>query len=853
MKVSSEMWTDIKEILASYGLTGILGLILLWHIVTAAYKPENLKIVYGWVWYFLSIPFKIFRKRAIRFRVEGPCTKALKKISNELPEIDIPDLKISWVNEDNLKTKLTSGKAIVKLKFDNDNTKNIIKTTSIYVQDAFLSHAKSHLSVNFRKAIDLSVTKKILLSVSSKENNRHIITQFTDENLDQEPEVFEKCEKVEELDDNGLFTRILLRELDSFGHKLFGRTIKSEYSKEADDFLHFVYKIATRDYDDFTPLAFPNTIIKIGVVLVAKPETYYQYGVEPYLRRIKLGLTQGIKTFYLLARSEKVDILKKVAKDLLHSGNFIQINKAKEYKDREGRTVLCYCLQVNEDSLLANSLKEIGDAIASNSTVQTVVTRVRENTLELDVNGIVGSISKQNTSVLELDDARLYFTENSTLEALPLEIKSDGVVEFSLKNTNSDPNYILTSQFTVDKVINGTVTYIDDTFIKFDVGHEKVEGIAFREDLTPSRFIFLHEKFHKDQELELRIKGYNYERANIILKLAESIDVWPPKNIRKGSRTELTVCKKTTRSLVGELSEGVEGVIPYWALGYFENEIESAKKDISLNSVIDCVVTEIDLKEKVVFLSCRNLISNPYHDFFKTNKNGVFEFIIDDINPYGVLGHLYSTDKPFDIYIPKYEMSWNGKDYDYKAGTKKKVSIKDVDRKGDRFIGTFKPIIHHPLSIFQEKFDEGQVLKNLKQTGAHEFGLTFTINLGRNNYEAVLFKGEISNLCFITDCHGLKSLTNIALQIKQIDLEKNRIVLSLKDLTRSNKSRIEDLDYELEYDAIILGDKHQDYIVLIQGLWIEGILETKKQYDIGQSLKVRAALADENKLMLTDE
>lgn len=845
------LYNFFKALLEPLGFGGIILFILVIHVYIAVTKPENFKIIYGAIFHLFAFPFKGIRKKAIRYQIEGPCSKALRKFSSEFPDLDVPDLKVSWVNEENLKTKLLEGKAIIKLKFDNDNTRNIVKATTIYVKDAFLIHAKNYISPSFRNALDFSVTKKILLQIADK-NKAQLITHFIDENSSHEPDVFEKCERIEEIDDNGLFTRILLRELNSFGNNLLGRTQKTEYANEAEEFLKFIRNIATRDFDDDTPLTFPKTNINIGVVLVAKSETYHNYGVAPYLRRIKLGLTQGIKTFYLLARSEKVEILKSVANDLIQSGDFYLVNQAKEYKDYKGREAICYCLEVNQDSLLANAMKSIGECINTKTPIQVIITKVKDNSLVVDYGGVEGFINRQNLSILDIPDAKMYFNENNGIEALPIEIKSNGIVEFTLKNTAGDPNYLISTKFTLNNTITGEVKYCDDNFIKFDLGHEKIEGIAYRKDLTPSRFEFLHKLFPVGRVVDLKIIGYNYERAHVILRLVDLKEKWPIRHLRKGSSVKLHVCKKTEKSLVGEIEEGVEAVLPYWELGFLESQIHEAKKSIKLNDTVDCVVKEINNDDKIILLSKRELLENPYETFLESNTDKVFDFIVSEENAYGVLGSL-CFEPPFDIYIPKYEMSWNGEKIKYQMGSKYKVSIKSIDKKFSRLIGSFKPILPHPLKQFEEKFTEGQVLKNLSQIKLFEHVITYNIKLGSKDYEGILLKGEVSNKCFVTSCLNFASLNPIPLVIKKIDSEKNRIILSLADLTKKNNDRIDDIDYTSELKGIVLGEKNGNYIVIINGIWVEGILETKRKYKIGEVIEVRPALVNSDNLILTDE
>lgn len=835
------------EFLESYGFTAGSVILVVIVVSIAATKPENFKILFGYLWQLLAGPFKFFRKKAIRFQIEGPLTKALKRLSKELPEMDIPDLKIKWVNSENIQTKLKEGKAIIKLKYDNDNSRNVIKATSIYVKQAFLINSKPYLSENFIKAIDLTVTKKLLLN-SNINNKGNIIPLFINENKNESNEVFEKCEKLEEIDDNGLFTRVILRELNSLGEKQFGRTPKVEHHIESEEFLDFIYNVVTREYDDNTPLVYNKKVYKVGFLLVAKAETYMNYGLEAYYRRIRLGLASGVKTFYLLARSEKVEILEKVAKELLHTGNFILKNTPKEYIDTHNRKCICYSLEVNTDSILSSTLSTVGKAIKYKTSVFGVITSVRENRLLIDINGLSGEVKYHNLSAGEITDARNYFKEGNDIELIPLEILEGGVVNFSLKNTKSDPINFVKSQYEIGKTILARVIYADDSFIKLDVGNQVIEGIAFRNNLTFSKYTFLHKKFELDKSYDFKIKDYDFTRGQLILELNDLEDPWEKKKYKVGGKVHFTVMRKSKNALIGEIEEGIEALIPKYELGWTEEQQQSIFDNTSLNSIIESTIQNIE--ERLLIVSAKRNQQNPYQDYFKKNANEIKTFVVTDINEYGINGIIDSLK----IYIPKYELSWNGNTIKYNLNRTYKVSIKDLGKNNDKLIGTFKPILRHPLEDFQNKFSVGQVLKDLQIKQVFEWGIIYNISYKKKAIDGLLLKKNVSNICFIDDIKSLsKALNKIPLKISEINLDQNRVILSLKALTKDNSDRLEQFSYEEEYKAIVIGLKYNNYSVVIPNYWIEGVLETDNSYLIGSEITVRPSRINKSGIIFTTE
>lgn len=86
-------------------------------------------------------------------------------------------------------------------------------------------------------------------------------------------------------------------------------------------------------------------------MLVAKLDTFSAQGETPYVRRIKEGFAKGIRTFYLLARNEKLDIVEDVYGKLIQTGNYNLLNGPKAYKDAQGRENICYCIEINSEEI----------------------------------------------------------------------------------------------------------------------------------------------------------------------------------------------------------------------------------------------------------------------------------------------------------------------------------------------------------------------------------------------------------------------------------------------------------------------------------------------------------------------
>lgn len=219
-------------------------------------------------------------------------------------------MSIEWVGKDESgKVRYDASRAIVMLRFDKDMTQNVINATTAYVRQSLLPTSKPFMDNEIAKAIDFVVIRKFLLNTPQ---SRVAVSSFTNDNSLEIQKYQETFNQVNTTDDYGLLSRILLREYALWGNNIVTELPNEEHRKESREILNFVYNIASREFDDPTPLQYIRKNIKIAVLLVAKTETFEEAGVKPYIRRIREGFANGINTFYLLARGEKISILNKV-------------------------------------------------------------------------------------------------------------------------------------------------------------------------------------------------------------------------------------------------------------------------------------------------------------------------------------------------------------------------------------------------------------------------------------------------------------------------------------------------------------------------------------------------------------
>lgn len=681
--------------------------------------------------------------------------------------------------------------------------------------------------------MDFAIIREFLSKIPQKD---YIVTQYVDactEDFNKYGDAFNKVTKVE---DEGLLARVLLREYAVWGNKLVGRIRNKNLVNESKSFLDFIYNIASREFDEFTPLVFNDATLKVAVLLVAKYDTYVENGIKPYVRRIREGFANGINTFYLLARNEKIDILNEVYGQLISSGNYNLLNGPEVYKDNLGRDNICYCIEVKRDADMAKTYASINEFINNEKTIECSVTSIYRDEILCDYNSLPVVIVRDE--ITDSTELRLknYYTSGMTIEVMPLKLIEGGKIYGSLLKTRSNPSNLFNNDFSVNSTVIGVVQNAGDDFITLLVKGTDQKCVAFRRNLTYSRFVFLHKLFPIGSEFEFIVKSIDYINNSLELKLSNLPDPWEDLSFHEGQDLSVPVLLKKETCIETELTEGVFAILPNSELSWFD-DIDKVKDKITRNSWIHVYIKRIDRERKLIILSYKDRIS-PYLTYFlnlPTEKN--IRIKIESQNPYGIIG---VADSKYKVFIPNSETYIGQNRFKVKINKSFLVHIKEVDKNNRSLIGSFKPFIEPPLKSFKEKFSEGQVLSHLKFIRATENGTYFLIRYNGNmSTEALLLNSEVSYSCFIKDTEKIFGATfTCPLMVKAINLDRNIIYLSLKDLTTQNANRVETLNYGKVYSGKILGFKNGGYCILLVNIWIEIYIRSSKSYAIGDCLEV---------------
>lgn len=822
------MMETLLSILLPTSLVGILIAIIKYY--------DNVKKIIADIISFFAATFGWFKSKSTQTSVESVCQLSINDINTIVPELDLPKLSLKWAKKDeDGNVVLKPGEAIVLLKYNKDNCQNIINTTSLYIQKTLLPHSKPFMDESVKKAIDFSVIRKFL---NKSDLKNYMIPRLIEDNKQDISLYNETFDKVSIIEKEGLFSRILLREFAIWGNKIATEIPKDIHKKESVDLMDFIYNIASREYDELTPLSCVLNNVKVAVLLVAKYETYYEKGIVPYVRRIKEGFSKGITTFYLLARNEKIEILERVYGELIASGNYILQNGPQIYKDELGRNSICYCIEIKKDGDLAVAYRNVDEAIQEHNTIDINITNVFADKLLGVYNGIEVRIPLSEISEDPGLKLKNYYSEGMAIQVIPLSVETKGVIVASLLSTQSEPKSLVDNKYELGGVVDAIVEYADDDFLKLRIKDSNQMAVAFRQGLTYSRFGLLHQLFPVGSEIKCVIKEIDYVSNVLILNRLSLVDPWDNICYKKGDTLECTICNIKDTFCETELPGDYYAILPYSELSWVDTEIDELKKGVKRNSIQAVRIKNINKNGRVIVLTKKSNISDyqSYYDSLHANKF-ITQCEITETTSYGLIGMI---NKKYKIFIPISECHIGDAYFDYKVGKTYSILVKDVSEDKRSFVGSFRPFITPPLQSFSEKFNIGHVFNGLQMTGKFTSGVSFKIRYARNKEtRAVLFNSDVSDMCFVNSVDKIfENDFTCPLCLKSIDEEKNNVVLSLKDVLTSNRDKIKNINLGDVAFGRIVGVKNGKYVVIIENVWTDAYFESDKKYAVGDRVEM---------------
>jgi len=218
--------------------------------------------------------------------------------SNLLPKA----VDISWVQSGAGTTyDIREGEFVVRLDPSEQQPKNIALLACALVKRTTLIGIRHAVEQPLQIAIDMNLIRNLLITI----NKPIILDWFLSNEYRQQTTINQDTEKrnsqILSIDERGLFTRLLLVELEQFSKEMIGRESRPYMVGEIEGLIDFLYKFCSKPFGYDVPLRYSRAFIRIAIIIVAKTSKIIQEGPTPYIRAMQYNLEKQFKSIYILA------------------------------------------------------------------------------------------------------------------------------------------------------------------------------------------------------------------------------------------------------------------------------------------------------------------------------------------------------------------------------------------------------------------------------------------------------------------------------------------------------------------------------------------------------------------------
>jgi small subunit ribosomal protein S1 len=381
-------------------------------------------------------------------------------------------------------------------------------------------------------------------------------------------------------------------------------------------------------------------------------------------------------------------------------------------------------------------------------------------------------------------------------------------------------------------LVEGTVVRIDRDEVLLDIGY-KTEGVipsrelSIKKDVDPDDVVKVGDsvealvitKEDKDGRLILSKKRAQYERAwGDVEKIKEADGV-----------VEGTVIEAVKGGLIVDI--GLRGFLP-------ASLVEMRRvRDLApyIGQKIQAKILELDKNRNNVVLSRRQYLEETQSEVRETflsqlKKGQIREGTISSIVNFGAFVDLGGVDGLIHVS----ELSWKHIDHPsevVKVGDKVTVEVLDVDLDRERISLSLKATQEDPWQKFARTHVPGQIVKG-KVTKIVQFGVFISVEDG---IEGLVHISELANRHVENPETVVKPGEEVFVKVIDVDLDRRRISLSLKQATDSVDPNSEDFDPALygmpaEYDEN--GNyKYPEGFDPETNEWIEGYEKQREEWE----------------------
>ncbi|RAX54218.1 30S ribosomal protein S1 [Helicobacter sp. 16-1353] len=348
--------------------------------------------------------------------------------------------------------------------------------------------------------------------------------------------------------------------------------------------------------------------------------------------------------------------------------------------------------------------------------------------------------------------------------------------------------------------IKGEVVNITPFGIFVNIGD--VEGLVHSSEISHKNFVNPASLYKIGDVVMVKILEYNEEKQKLSLSIkALKDDPWNDieNQLKIGYTIKAVVSSIREYGAFVDAGNDIEGFLHITEISW-EKNIKKPNDYLQIGQEIDVEIIELDPSKKRLRVSLKKLSDKPFTQFIKKYKEGqVLSGEVATITDFGAFVRFNNIDG----LLHNEDLSWNKQEKCkniLKVGDKVEVKILKIDKDNEKISLSRKAILESPVSIFSKTHKLGDIVSG-KIVEIKDFGIFIELD---KDIDALIKNEDLMPL----KKDELKIGDNVEASIANIDIENNKIRLSVKKLARK-KEQDEIKNYN-NNEKMTLGDILKD-------------------------------------------
>jgi len=273
-----------------------------------------------------------WRRRAIKADIQSNVNSFSQSVDKEVPNIMPYNMKLKFVSEiDRAELLKDKSLVLVRIRDRRHDDKNFVHAMLTFCPVGVLPASRAYLDASLSDAIDFTVTRKFLNAIQYQGALNYLYKEVIEPETIENPDLDKLCTILDRLDEQGLFTKVVLRELRDFGAKVGSRYPTEAHKNETRQLVEYMDAVATRIPGEMMgQVGCQGACISMGFLFVGIFETIASQGAVPYLRHIQRLKAMQLETVYIAARDNNISMAERVSY-LAERGNLAKRLKSKRY------------------------------------------------------------------------------------------------------------------------------------------------------------------------------------------------------------------------------------------------------------------------------------------------------------------------------------------------------------------------------------------------------------------------------------------------------------------------------------------------------------------------------------------